>query len=103
MVNRLNKFSHFFEFTFTISTSEVAALFFKEFFRMHGSPRTIIGDMDNKFTSSFSQTLFEMVGKNLNMSTRFHPQIDRQTEWVKQWLEGYLCNYVTRQQRVWDT
>ena len=37
------------------------------------------------------------------MSTSYHPQTDGQTERVNQWLEGYLRNYVTGQQRAWAT
>ena len=79
VVDRLKKYAHFFAVVSTISASEVVALFFKEAFRLHGFPRTIISDRDNKFTSSFWQTLFGMVGTNLNMSKRYHPQTDGQT------------------------
>ena len=85
VVDRLKKFVDFFEVTSTISASEVAAL---------GSPRIIISDKDSKFTGAFQQGLFGLVGKNMNMSTRYHPQTYGQTERVNQWLEGYLHNYV---------
>ena len=37
------------------------------------------------------------------MSSRYHPQIDWKTKRMNQWLEGYLRNYVTRQQGAWET
>ena len=33
--------------------------------------------------------------------TSYHPQSDEQTEIVNKWIEGYLRNYVARQQRTW--
>jgi len=41
------------------------------------------------------------VGTKLTPSTSYHPQIDGQTKIVNKWLEGYLHNYVTGQQRAW--
>ena len=42
-----------------------------------------------------------MMGTNLKPSTRYHPQTNVQTNRVKQWLEGYLRNYVSGQQKTW--
>ena len=42
-----------------------------------------------------------MVGTELTPSTSYHPQTDGQTEIVNKWLEGYLQNYVTGQQKAW--
>ena len=97
VVDRFTKFSHFFAVTSTISASELVALFFKDVLRLHGLPKTIISDRDSNFTSAFWQDVFELVGTNLNLCTSYHPRTDGQTERVNQWLEGYLCNYVTGQ------
>ena len=99
----MTKYAHFFAVTSTISASEVASLFFKDIFRLHGFPRIIINDRDSKFTSAFWQTLFDLVGTNMNMSTSYHPHKHGKNERVNQWLEGYLCNYVTGQQGAWAT
>ena len=97
VVDRFTKFGHFFALTSIISSSEFVALFFKDFFRMHGFPETIINDMDIKFTSSFWWDMFGLVGTNLNMSTSYNPQTNGQNERLNQWLEGYLHNYVIGQ------
>ena len=97
----MTKFEHFFVVTSTISTSEVVALFFKNVFRLLGLPKTIISDRDSKFTTTFWKDLFELVEKNMNMSTRYHPHTDDQTERVNQWIEGYLHSDVTEQQKYW--
>ena len=101
--DRLTKYAHFFTVLSIISASEVAALFFKDIFKLHGLPKVIISDRDSKFTSAFWQTLFGLVETNLNMSTSYHPQTYGKTERVNQWIEGYLRNYVTRQQGDWET
>ena len=42
-----------------------------------------------------------MCGTKLTPSTSYHPQTDGQIEIVNKWVEGYLRNYVTTQQRAW--
>ena len=42
-----------------------------------------------------------MVGKHLTRRTRYHPKMDGQIERVNRWLEGYLRNYVSGQQKAW--
>ena len=49
----------------------------------------------------FWQELFRLVGTNLTPNTSYHPQTDGQTEIVNKWIEGYLRNYVSGQQRAW--
>ena len=53
VVDRLTKFSHFFAISSDYSTSQVADSFFREVFRLHGLPKAIVSDHDNKFTSAF--------------------------------------------------
>ena len=76
-------------------------MFFQEVFRLHGLPKTIVSDRDNKFMSTFWQELFRLVGTALTPSTNYHPQTDGQTEIVNKWVEGYLRNYVSGQQKAW--
>lgn len=49
----------------------------------------------------FWQDIFRMVGTDLTPSISYHSQTHGQTEIVNKWLEGYLRNYVARQQRTW--
>ena len=53
VVVRLTKHVHFFPITSDFKASQVAELFFKEIFRLHGLPRNIINNQDNIFLSSF--------------------------------------------------
>jgi hypothetical protein len=49
----------------------------------------------------FGKEIFRLVGTELTPSTSYHPQMDGQTEIVNKWLEGYLRNYVSGQQKAW--
>jgi hypothetical protein len=101
VVDRLTKFAHFFPIATDFSAAQVAELFFREVFRLHGLPKTIISDRDSRFMSTFWQELFRLVGTALTPSTSYHPQTDGQTEIINKWVEGYLRNYVAGQQKAW--
>ena len=53
VVYRLNKFAHFFVVTSSFSAAQVAELFFKEIFRLHGLPKSIVSNRDGRFMSIF--------------------------------------------------
>jgi hypothetical protein len=53
VVDRLTKFAHFFPIATDFSATQVAELFFREVFRLHSLPKTIISDRDNRFMSTF--------------------------------------------------
>jgi hypothetical protein len=56
------KFAHFFSIATDFSVAQVAELFFREVFRLHDLPKTIINDRDSSFMSTFWQELFRLVG-----------------------------------------
>ena len=101
VVDRLTKYAHFFAIPTEYRASQVAELFFREIFRLHGLPKNIVSDRDSRFMSAFWQELFRLTGTELTPSTSYHPQTDGQTEIVNKWVEGYLRNYVAGQQRAW--
>jgi hypothetical protein len=68
-VDRLTKFAHFFVIATDFSATQVADLFFRKVFRLHGLPKTIVSDRDSKFMSTFWQELFRLVGTTLTPST----------------------------------
>ena len=53
VVDRIRKYSHFFAISAHYTTSQVAELFFKDVFRLHGLPRTIVSDRDIRFMGGF--------------------------------------------------
>ena len=86
VVDRLTKYTHFFAIPSDLQAAQVANLFFKEVFRLHGLPRNIVSDRDGCFVSIFWTELFRMAGTELSPSTSYHPQTDGQTEIVNKWL-----------------
>lgn len=53
VVDQLTKFAHFFAIPSKYSTAQVVKLFFKEVFKLHGLPKTIINDRDSRFMGGF--------------------------------------------------
>jgi hypothetical protein len=90
VVDSLTNFSHFFSISMDYSASQVEDLFFREVFRLHGLPKTVVSDSYSRFMSTFWHELFWLVGTELTPSTSYHPQTDGQTEIVNKWVEGYL-------------
>ena len=82
IVDLLTKVSHLIPVKTTFKSSDIARLFVKEIFRLHGLPKRIVSDRDAKFTSKFWSSLFQALGTQICFSTAYHPQTDGQTKWV---------------------
>ena len=94
VVDKLSKFAHFIPVQSTYKTVQIADIFMKEIFRLHGIAKTVISDRDVKFTSAFWKTLFTGLGTQIHFSTAYHPQTDGKMERVNQVLEDMLRMYV---------
>lgn len=68
VVGRLTKMAHFLPTQTTISVADLAQLFFKEIWRLHGMPSSLILDRDIRFTSRFWKEPISLSGTHLNMS-----------------------------------
>jgi hypothetical protein len=101
VVDILTKFSHFYAIPIEYNAVQVAEIFFKEVFRLHGLSKNIISDRDSWFIGTFWRDLFRLVGTYLTPSTSYHPWTDGKIEIVNKWVEVYLRNYVGGQQRMW--
>jgi ribosomal protein L21E len=102
VVDKLSKAAHFIPVKSTYKAINIAEIFMKEIFRLHGIPKVIISDRDVKFTGNFWKALFQGLDTKLNFSTAFHPQTDGQTERVNQVLEDMLRMYVMNQPKKWE-
>ena len=74
VVDKLSKEDHFIPIKTTYKDSNIADIFLKQIFRLHGILKVIISDRDPKFTGNFWKSLFKGINTTLNFSTSFHPQ-----------------------------
>ena len=101
VVDRLTKRAHFYATDDTVTSSQVANVFYNEVFKLHGLPRQIISDRGTQFASKLFQEFCQKLGIKSTMSTAYHPQTDGQTERVNQVLEQYLRMYCNHRQNDW--
>ena len=76
VIDKLSKATHFIPMKLTYKVVNIANIFLKEIFRLHGIPKAIILDQDVKFTRKFWRSLFSVLDTYLNFSTAYHPQMD---------------------------
>ena len=69
LVHKLTKATHFILVKSTHKTDDIAKIFMKEIFKLHGLPKEIVSDRDPKFTSNFWKGLFVDLGTKLNFIT----------------------------------
>ena len=80
VVDKISKVSHFIPVNSTYKVVNIADIFMKEIFLLHGIPKIVIMDCDAKFTSRFWTTLFKGMDTKLNFNASYHPQTDGQTK-----------------------
>ncbi|GKD37306.1 putative reverse transcriptase domain-containing protein [Tanacetum coccineum] len=80
IVDQLTKSEIFVPMRETDPMEKLARMYLKEVVTRHGIPVLIIYDRDSRFTSNFWRSLQKALGTNLDMSTAYHPQTDRQSE-----------------------
>ena len=102
VVDKLSKSAHFIPVKTTYKAANIADIFLKHIFWLHGILKVIILDRDPKFTGNFWKSLFKGLKTTLNFSTLLHPQTDGQTERVNQVLEYLLRMYVKEQPGKWE-
>nr|GEX04549.1 hypothetical protein [Tanacetum cinerariifolium] len=90
IVDRLTKSAIFTSVRETDPMDKLARMYLKEVVTRHGIPILIICDRDPRFASNFWRSLQNALGTNLDMSTAYHPQINKQSKWTIQTLKDML-------------
>ncbi|POM74958.1 Pol protein [Phytophthora palmivora] len=101
-VCRLSKMVHLAPVRDKVTGKQAAQLFLDSVFCYHGLPETIVSDRDPRFTGAFWDTLFQLLGTKLTISTADHPQTDGQTERVNRVLEDTLRSICAKAPRSWS-
>jgi len=83
VLDKLIKTSHLIPVKSTYKMVEIANIFMKEIFRLHGMPKVVISDRDVKCTYALWKAPFTRLGTQIQFSTAYHPQTDGKIEQVK--------------------
>jgi transposase InsO family protein len=102
-VDKLTKMVHIAPTVSDCDASELAQIFLRDIYRLHGLPKQILHDRGTQFMSRFFTRLCAGLGIQQLPSTAFHPQTDGQTERVNRVLEDLLRHFTNAQQTNWDT
>ena len=73
VVDRLTKAAHFIPVNSMLKTNDIAKIFMKEIFKLHGLPKAIFSNRDVKFTSNLWKGLFVYLGTKLNFMLGITP------------------------------
>ena len=68
VVDIFTKYAHFIAIKKTNSAKQIAEIFCKHIYKLHGFPKVIVSDRDAKFKGNFWKELFNHIGTYLNMS-----------------------------------
>lgn len=101
VVDRFTKYAHFLALQHPNTAAQVAELFIKEIYKLHGLPNTMVLDREKVFTSVFWQHLFKAAGTTLCMSTAYHLESDGKTERLNMCLEVYPRAMTMSKPKMW--
>ena len=83
------------------TAEDLARIFTREIWRLHGLPWDIVSDRDSRFTADTWRVFLATLGVRPRKSTAFHPQTDGQTERTNQVIEAYLRSFFNKEQNDW--
>ena len=92
VVDRFSKMVHFIACKKIADAANVAQLYFREVYHLHGLPLSIVFDRDTRFLNYFWRCLWRLPSTKLDFSSAYHPQIDGQIKVVKHYFNVWWGN-----------
>lgn len=87
----------------TISSKDMAEIYFIHCFRHLGVPDSVVSDRGPQFISHFWGCLCKLLQVERKLSTSYHPETDGQTEIMNQYLDLRLRPFVNHFQDNWGS
>jgi hypothetical protein len=94
VVCRLSKERHYSPCHSTMKAMDLAKIFTRDIWRLHGLPDSIISDRGPLFVSEFWKAVCHRLQVTVSLSTAYHPETDGQTENANAFMEQYLRQYI---------
>ena len=101
IINWLMKIVHYKPIKVTINAPRLAEVILDIVIWHYGLPDSIVSDRGSFFTLKFWSLLCYFLGIKRRLSTVFHPQTDRQTEWQNSTMKAYLQAFINFKQNNW--
>ncbi|KAH0606065.1 uncharacterized protein H6S33_004522 [Morchella sextelata] len=101
VIDRLTDMRHLLPCNTTINSEDVAQVYLRNIWKLHGLPTHVTSDRSTQFTAKFWRALCKHLDIEARMSTAFHLETDGQTERLNAVMEQYLRGYVSYQQDDW--
>ncbi|KAI0992817.1 hypothetical protein K3495_g15367, partial [Podosphaera aphanis] len=102
VVDRLSKERHYSACLTTMNAQDLARIFIRDIYRLHGLPDFIVSDRGAVFVAEFWKAACHCLQINVSYSTAYHPETDGQTENANAFLEQYLRHYINFAQNDWN-
>ena len=72
VVDRFSKMAHCIPLFTDTPIKEIANIFLREIWRLHGLPNSVLSDRDSRFQSNFWLCVIELLDVDVRISTAFH-------------------------------
>jgi transposase InsO family protein len=102
VVDRLGKRCYSLPYYKTMTAKDMAKLYYRHIWRIHGAPETITSDRGPQFISQCWDEFCKILGIKIRLSSAEHTQTDGQTEIMNQYLDQRLRPFCNHFQNNWS-